>query len=255
MGDDQIETVGAWLRAARSIVVLTGAGASTESGIPDFRGPDGVWTRDPDAERYASIDAYLGSHDVRVRAWQWRMASPAWGAAPNAAHVALAALEQAGKLELLITQNIDGLHQRAGSSPDRVVEMHGSMRAIVCVDCGERSSTDDAFARVRAGEDDPPCRSCGGVLKTTTVFFGQPLDPGNLARAEQAARRCDVLVAIGTSLQVYPVAALPQVALRSGARLVIVNGEPTPYDATASAVLRGRIGTVVPALVQRALMD
>jgi NAD-dependent deacetylase len=244
--------VAAWLSDSRATVVLTGAGVSTESGIPDFRGPDGVWTRDPLAERLSNIGYYLADPAVRRASWQRRLEHPAWGAQPNAAHVALADLDRAGKVQLLVTQNIDGLHLAAGSTPERVVEIHGSMRESVCLACGDRRPMQDTLDRVRAGELDPPCLACGGILKSATVSFGQNLDPMLLARSEAAAHSAEVFLAVGTSLTVYPVARLPEDALAAGARLVIVNAEPTPLDRHASAVLRGRAGEILPALASAA---
>jgi NAD-dependent deacetylase len=250
IGDETpLSDVAAWVRGARSVVVLTGAGISTESGIPDFRGPQGVWTKDPKAEKLSNIHHYMNDPEVRVASWQARLVHPAWTAQPNAAHRALADLERKGHLDTLVTQNIDGLHQRAGSSPERVIEIHGTMREVVCMACGERAPMERALDRVRAGEADPPCRSCGGILKSATISFGQNLVAEDLARAEKAARNCDLFLALGTTLTVYPVAALPAVALDAGARLVIVNAEPTPYDPRADAVFRGNLGDVVPTLV------
>jgi NAD-dependent deacetylase len=244
-----LDEIAGWLREARSVVVLTGAGMSTESGIPDFRGPNGVWTRDPKAEKLSNIHHYMNDPEVRVASWQARLVHPAWTAEPNAGHRALADLERKGRLDTLVTQNIDGLHQKAGSSPERVVEIHGTVREVVCMACGERAPMERALARVRAGESDPPCRSCGGILKSATVSFGQNLVPADLVRAEKAARGCDVFLALGTTLTVYPVAYLPEMALGAGARLVIANAEATPYDRPADAVLRGKLGEVLPRLV------
>jgi NAD-dependent deacetylase len=237
-----------WLAAA-DVTVLTGAGISTESGIPDFRGPGGVWTRNPGAERLSSIDAYLSDPDVRREVWRNRMEHPAWTAEPNAGHRALVELERAGRLLALITQNIDGLHQRAGSSPDRVLEIHGTIHQVECLRCGWRGPTGETLDRVRAGEDDPDCRQCGGVLKTATISFGQALRPQVLRAATAAATGCGVFLAIGTSLTVQPAASLAELAAHSGARLVIVNAEPTPYDDLADVVLRSAIGRVLPFLV------
>lgn len=242
-------TVAGWLRGAGRIVVLTGAGVSTESGIPDFRGPQGVWTRDPKAERLSNIEHYVADREVRVRAWQGRLDHAAWTAQPNAAHLAIAGLERLGKLHTLVTQNIDGLHTLAGSSLERTIEIHGTLREYICLGCGDRGPMGDALDRVRAGEDDPHCLRCGGLLKSATISFGQSLVAEDLQRAERAAAACDLFLAAGTSLGVYPVALLPGIALRSGARLVIVNQEPTPYDPHADAVLRGQAGEVLTALV------
>jgi len=238
-----------WIAAAERLVALTGAGISTESGIPDFRGPQGVWTRNPEAEKQSTIQHYVADPDVRRRAWRSRLESPAWTAQPNAGHRALVELERRGKLDTLITQNIDGLHQAAGSSPARVVEVHGTMREVVCLACGERAPMERALARVRAGEDDPPCRTCGGVLKSATISFGQSLVPEDLRRAELAARRCDLMLAVGTKLSVWPVAGVVPVAKDAGARIVIVNAEPTEMDSLADVVLRGAIGEILPRLV------
>jgi NAD-dependent deacetylase len=246
--EDRIEIVAGWIRGARSVVALTGAGISTESGIPDFRGPQGLWTRDPKAERLSQLQHYMSDPEVRVLAWQARLEHPAWTAAPNAGHRALAELERKTGLDMLITQNIDGLHQLAGSSPDVVVEIHGTMREVVCMSCGDRAPMERALERVRRGEEDPACRACGGILKSATISFGQSLVPHDVARAQRAASACDVFLAIGTSLVVYPVAYLPQRALDAGARLAIFNAEPTPYDRRAHAVIRAPLGRSLAAL-------
>lgn len=246
---NEIGEVAAWLRSARSIVVLTGAGVSTESGIPDFRGPGGVWTRDPAAERLSNIGYYVADPMVRRESWRRRLEHPAWDARPNAAHRALAVLEGSGRMQLLVTQNIDGLHLAAGSSPEHVVEIHGSIRDSVCLACGDRRPMAETLERVRDGDPDPACLVCGGILKSATVSFGQNLDPTLLARSEEAAAACDLFLAVGTSLSVYPVARLPLLALEYGARLVIVNAEPTPFDERADAVLRGNAGEILSRLV------
>lgn len=255
VGTPDVDRVARWVREARpvdgrgGVTVLTGAGVSTDSGIPDFRGPDGLWTRNPEAERLATLEVYLRDADVRRRSWRWRIEHPAWQAEPNPAHRALADLERVGRLRAVVTQNVDGLHQRAGNDPDRVVEVHGSMREVECVDCDFEGPMSAALARVEGGEDDPDCPGCGGILKAATVYFGQALDPADIERARRAAEVCDLFVAAGTSLQVYPVAHLPGIAAQHGARLVIVNAEPTPYDTAADAVLRGGVGEILPALV------
>ena len=230
-------------------MVLTGAGISTESGIPDFRGPQGVWTRDPKAEKMATIQHYVADPEVRKLAWQTRLDSPAWTAEPNAGHRALVVLERRGKLDTLITQNVDGLHVKAGSDPTRIVEIHGTMREVVCLSCNERAPMERALARVRAGEADPACRSCGGILKSATISFGQALVREDLERAQRAAGLCDLLLAIGTTLAVFPIAGVVPVAKEAGARVVILNAEPTAMDDLADVVLRGSIGQVLPRLV------
>jgi NAD-dependent deacetylase len=247
----------AWeiVAAANRVVVLVGAGISTDSGIPDFRGPQGVWTKDPSAERRATIGAYLSDREVREAAWRSRLESPVWRARPNAGHLALVELERRGVLELLVTQNIDGLHLLAGHDPQLVVEIHGNMRETLCMSCGDRQPTTDVLARVEAGVGDPRCTSvesgseCGGILKTATISFGQDLVPEDLYRAERAARSCEVLLAVGSSLSVYPAAALVPAAKKSGAAVVIVNAEPTGYDPVADAVVRAPLGEALPAIV------
>lgn len=231
------------------MTVLTGAGISTESGIPDFRGPQGVWTRNPGAERLFTLGGYMADPAIRRRSWQSRLEHPAWTSEPNAGHRALVDLERRDKLNALITQNIDGLHQKAGTSPEILIEIHGSIREIVCMACGERGPTAAALERVRAGEEDPACLTCGGVLKTATISFGQSLVAEDVMRAEAAAASCDLFLAAGTSLTVQPAALLPRIALRQGARLVILNAQPTPLDGLADAVIDAPLGRVLPALV------
>ena len=233
---------------ADRVVVLTGAGISTESGIPDFRGPRGVWTRNPAAEKQSTIQNYLADPEVRRAAWRARVDSPAWTAEPNVGHRALVALERRGKLHALVTQNIDELHQRAGSSPAKVVEVHGSMRRVMCWECGRRAPMEEALARVRAGENDPPCPQCGGIQKSDTISFGQALVPEVIERALRAAGEADLLLAIGTTLQVQPVAGMVPIAARAGADIVIVNDQPTAMDAIADVVVRAQIGAVLAAI-------
>ena len=247
--DEALAAARAWLRDARRVVALTGAGISTESGIPDFRGPQGVWTKNPEAEKMATLSHYVADPAVRKRAWRARLESSTWTARPNEGHRALVQLEQRGKLQALITQNVDGLHQIAGSSPELVVEIHGTMREVACLDCGDRAPMERALARVQAGEEDPACGSCGGILKSATISFGQDLVPEDLRRAQRAALSCDLLLAIGSTLSVYPVAAVVPLAHDAGARIVIVNAEPTAMDDLADAILRGPIGDLLPRLV------
>jgi NAD-dependent deacetylase len=242
-----------WTTGVRTVAVLTGAGISTDSGIPDFRGPNGVWTRDPEAERLSTYQHYVSDPALRRRSWQARLAHPAWAAQPNAAHLALARLARSGIDTRLITQNIDGLHQKGGLPADRVIELHGTMFGVVCVGCGHRTEMTDALDRVRAGDNDPACARCGGVLKSATVMFGQALDPAVFEQAVDAARGCDLFLAIGSTLTVEPAASLCALAVRSGARLVIVNRDATPYDEIAVATIREPIGQAVPAIVDRLL--
>lgn len=240
----------ATVAAASRIVVMSGAGISTESGIPDFRGPNGLWTRDPGSERLSSLQAYQEDPRVRLRSWRTRLDHPGWDAVPNAAHRAIVELEETGRLLAILTQNIDGLHQRAGSSPELVVELHGTMFDTVCLSCGDRRSMRAALDRVEAGEADPPCLACGGILKSATISFGQALDVDVLARARDAAVAGDLMLVAGSSLAVQPAAGLVGLAARAGATVVICNGSETPYDRLAAFVLRDRLGTVLPALVR-----
>ncbi|MEO8143883.1 MAG: Sir2 family NAD-dependent protein deacetylase [Betaproteobacteria bacterium] len=245
-----VENVRGWVAEAKRVVVLTGAGISTDSGIPDFRGPKGVWTKNPMAEKLSNIHYYMADPEVRKAAWKARMDHTAWNARPNAGHLALTALEKRGKLHALITQNIDELHQQAGNSSDKVIEVHGTMRKVVCMGCGMLAPMQKALDRVRAGEDDPPCRDCGGILKSATVSFGQALVPEVIDGAMRAAAQADLFLSIGTSLQVYPIAGVVPLARGAGARIVIVNAEPTPFDAIADAVFRESISAILPKLVQ-----
>ena len=243
-----IDEVRRLVDASVRIVPLTGAGISTESGIPDFRGPQGVWTTNPKAERLSNIHYYMSDPEVRRLSWQSRLEHPAWRATPNAGHRALVDLERRGTLHALVTQNIDGLHQQAGHATDKVIEVHGTMRDVLCMNCGWRGPMGPVLDRVRAGEDDPPCERCGGILKSATISFGQSLDPDVIDRAMRAAERADLLLAVGTSLQVYPIAGAVPLAKAAGSRVVIVNAEPTPFDEMADAVLRQPIGEILPAL-------
>ncbi|MDQ1398851.1 MAG: NAD-dependent deacetylase [Acidimicrobiaceae bacterium] len=245
------------LEEASSVVALTGAGISTESGIPDFRGPQGVWTKNPAAERTATLQLYLADPEIRKQVWQTRLHSPAWSAAPNAGHVALVDLERQGRLRAIVTQNIDGMHQKAGSNPGLVIELHGTMHHVMCWSCGSRAPMPPVLERVRAGEDDPACvalidgQPCGGVLKSATISFGQALDPEVLERAVLAVQAADLVLAVGSTLAVHPAAGLVPLAARFGIPVVIVNADPTPYDDVAVAVVRTPIGRALPPLVTR----
>src|SRR5258708_6964009 len=245
----KIDEVRGWVDEAARVVVLTGAGISTESGIPDFRGPQGVWTKDPRAEKLSNIHYYMSDPEVRKVSWKARLEHPAWSAKPNSGHLSLAALERRGKLHALITQNIDELHQIAGNSPDKIIEVHGTVRKVVCMACGVTASMQEALDRVRAGEDDPRCRDCGGILKSATISFGQQLVPEVINRALRSAAEADLFLAIGTSLQVYPIASAVEIASAAGAKIVILNAEETPFDGMADAVMHHPIGAVLPQLL------
>jgi NAD-dependent protein deacetylase/lipoamidase len=245
---NEIGQVSGWVEASRRIVALTGAGISTDSGIPDFRGPRGVWTTNPDAEKLSNIHYYMSDPAIRKRSWQARLVHPAWHATPNAGHRALVALERRSKLHAVVTQNIDGLHQRAGNSPEKVIEVHGTVHDVVCMSCDWRGPMQAVLDRVRAGDEDPACERCGGILKSATISFGQALVPKVIDRALEAACEADLLLVVGSSLQVYPVAGLVPAAKEAGGRIVIVNAEPTPFDSIADGVIRGQIGQLLPAV-------
>ncbi|MET9420270.1 Sir2 family NAD-dependent protein deacetylase [Streptomyces sp. NPDC006540] len=233
------------------VAILSGAGISTDSGIPDYRGPNGLWRRDPEAQKLVTYEYYMADPEIRRRSWQMRRKNRTLKAEPNAAHRAVVDLERSGVPVRVITQNVDGLHQLAGLPARKVLELHGSARSFVCTKCHARGRMEDALARVEAGEDDPPCLECGGILKSATVMFGQRLDPVVLGEAVAVTKACRVFVAVGTSLQVQPAAGLAGVAAEHGARLIVVNAEPTPYDELADEVVREPIGTALPALLER----
>ena len=235
--------------AAERIVVLTGAGISTDSGIPDFRGPKGIWTKNPAAEKAATIQNYLADAEVRRRAWLSRLDTPVWTAEPNVGHEAIVALERACKLHALVTQNVDGLHQEAGHDPEKVIEVHGTVRYSRCWDCSDRRPMRETLDRVRGGEADPPCLVCGGIVKSDTISFGQPLVPEVIDRALRVSEECDLMIAVGSTLSVYPVANCVPIAKRSGAPVIIVNGQPTEMDRHADHLLIGQIADILPALV------
>ncbi|MFF7788643.1 Sir2 family NAD-dependent protein deacetylase [Streptomyces sp. NPDC007991] len=237
------------------VALLTGAGISTDSGIPDYRGPNGLWRRDPEAEKLVTYEYYMGDPEIRRRSWQMRRENRTLQAEPNAAHRAVAELERSGVPVRVITQNVDGLHQLAGMPDRKVLELHGTARSVVCTGCHARGPMEDVLARVEAGEDDPPCLECGGVLKSATVMFGERLDPVVLGEAAAISKACQVFVAVGTSLQVQPAAGLAGVAADHGARLIIVNAEPTPYDDRADEILREPIGTALPKLLRGLTAD
>jgi NAD-dependent deacetylase len=240
-----------WLRHARRILVFTGAGISTESGIPDFRGPQGIWrTRDP--SRY-TIQNYIADVEVRRERWRDRLDAAVERSRPNPAHRAVTTLQRAGLAPVVVTQNIDGLHQLAGT--ESVIELHGTTREAVCLECDRRLPVGVVLDRVREGDDDPHCELCGGLLKTATISFGQRLVERDLDSAMREADMCDAVLAVGSTLSVWPATGVVVQAVRNHARLVIVNEGPTDLDATADAILAGRAGSVLPQLVGRLLSD
>jgi NAD-dependent deacetylase len=243
-----IEQAAAWVAAAARIVVLSGAGLSTDSGIPDFRGPNGLWTTNPAAERASTLEHYLADPELRKLAWQNRLAAPAFTAQPNAGHRAIAELERRGQLSAIVTQNIDGLHQAAGNDPANVIEVHGTVHWSRCWGCNDRRPMVEMLDRVRAGEDDPACEHCGGVIKSDTILFGQSLVPHVIDAAMAAAERCDLLLAVGSSLSVFPAANVVPRAKSAGARVIIANGEPTRMDRFADVLLLGSLSEILPAV-------
>jgi NAD-dependent deacetylase len=244
---DALRTVVSWIAEAPVVLVFTGAGISTESGIPDFRGPNGLWKmRDP--MRY-TLQNFVADPEVRRESWDNRLHSTLDAAEPNDGHRAIVALERTGKVRTVVTQNIDGLHQRAGSTD--VVELHGTTREAGCLSCGRRMPIGVVLDRVREGDSDPHCELCGGLLKTATISFGQMLIEADVERAMSAARACDICIAAGSTLSVWPAAGVPLEAARSGARLVIVNDSETDLDSAASALVRGRCGPVLSTLAEQ----
>jgi len=231
---------------ARRVAVFTGAGISTESGIPDFRGPNGVWTRYNPSD--FTIQNFMRSAEARRLYWMrsTEMYRQILASTPNPAHRAVARLEEAGRLGAVITQNIDGLHVAAGNSPQRVIELHGTTLEIACLDCGDRQPRHAFQVLVRADGSAPDCAKCGGLLKPATISFGQALQPEVVARAEAETLRCDLFLVVGSSLQVYPAAGLPLLAVGRGTPLAIVNLQETPHDALAQAVVRRAAGEVLP---------
>ncbi len=245
-----IEQARQWIAQARSVVAFTGAGISTESGIPDFRSPNGVWARN----RTIYFDEFVRNEQDRIEYWRQKVES--WpdmrDARPNAGHLAFVDLARQGKLKAMITQNIDGLHQRSGLDPALVLELHGTTTEACCLQCADRIPTDEAVERVQSGEAAPRCRLCGGLLKPATVSFGQSMPQDVLRKAEEAAVSCEVFMAVGSSLVVHPAAGLPLLAKRGGARLIIINRTKTPLDEMADLVVNDEIGKVLPAMVEAA---
>ena len=237
-----------WVRDAERIVVLSGAGLSTDSGIPDFRGPNGLWKRDPAAEKASTLQHYLTDPELRKLAWQNRLTAPAFTAQPNVGHYAFVELQHRGQLEAIVTQNIDGLHQAAGTDPAKVIEVHGTIQWSRCWGCRDRRPMEQMLDRVRAGEADPPCVLCGGIIKSDTILFGQNLVPEVIEAAMVAAEHSDLVIAVGSTLSVFPAANVVPRAKSAGARVIIANGEPTKMDHFADALLLGSLSELLPQL-------
>lgn len=241
-----LETACKLVADARRITVLTGAGISTDSGIPDFRGPKGLWTLNPDAERAATLRHYLDDLELRKRSWQNRVKWIGGDPQPNAGHMALFELEKRDCLVALITQNVDELHQRAGHDSGKVLEVHGTLHRTCCWSCKDRRPMTQALERVMAGDADPRCELCDGILKSDTILFGQPLDQDVMNRALEASSNCDVFIAVGSSLSVFPAANTLPRAKNSGAKVIIVNGQQTEMDHYADVLVNSAISEVLP---------
>ncbi|MFM1752061.1 MAG: NAD-dependent deacetylase [Actinomycetota bacterium] len=248
--DADFNQMASMIEAAPKITVITGAGISTGSGIPDFRGKDGLWTRNPAAEKASTLSVYLTDEDVRRASWQARVQNLVHRQfEPNVSHRALLSLEHAGRLRALVTQNVDGLHEAAGHADGMVIAVHGTWAYSRCWSCRDRLPMQETLERVIAGDPDPKCRLCGGILKSDTILFEEPLVPEVIEAAMTAAEECDVLLAVGTKLSVTPAANVVPRARAAGAKVIIVNNEPTDRDRYATALLRGDIGRLLPALV------
>ena len=241
--------------SSRRTVFLTGAGISTASGIPDYRGPDGVWTKNPGAEQRSTIAVWMSDASVRRAGWQ-RRATTSWDSVqPNAAHHAITAYVARRANDLVVTQNIDGLHQRAGLSLEQLIEIHGTVHRSVCMSCGEQLDIAATLARVIGGEEDPRClrimgsSPCGGIMKAATISFGQSLREDDLNHAFLAARDCDVLIAAGSTLAVFPIASMVPLALENGATVIVMNGSPTAMDRFAQFVFSDDLTLSLPALL------
>ncbi len=233
-----------------NVVVFTGAGISTESGIPDFRSPGGIWTRfDPED---FTIQKFLSSPETRKKQWQILLEGGLFvNAEPNRAHLAIAKLEEIGKLDCIITQNVDNLHQKAGNSPEKIYELHGNMRWLKCVSCGERYPVGDVVERFRSKLEVPDCERCRGILKPDVVFFGELLPEWTLKNATDHATRCDLMIVIGSSLVVYPAAYMPMYAKEAGAKLAIINNTPTSFDDVADVVIHHSAGLVMERIMEK----
>lgn len=246
MLDKKSEALREMLDSSRRAVVFTGAGISTESGVPDFRSPGGFWTK------YKPIDFsdYMASEELRRESWRRKIiGDKEWGSAePNRGHRAIARLVNHGTVSSVITQNIDGLHQKSGVAEERIIELHGNGTYAVCLDCRRRFDLEPIIAAFQEREQLPVCDSCGGIVKTGTISFGQPMPLDAMIRAQKESEECDLFIAIGSSLVVYPAASFPVLAKRNGARLVILNRDPTDMDGIADLVLNQEIGPTLGAI-------
>ena len=248
--NDQIEHVAGLILNAKRIVIFVGAGLSTESGIPDFRSPGGVWDKYDPADFY--FQNFLSSEASREKYWQMatEMYEAMRDAKPNQAHLAVAELEKLGKLDCLITQNIDGLHFKAGNSPEKVLELHGTAMFVTCLSCNKRYERDAIQGRIAKGEKAPRCDECAGLLKPATISFGQSMPERETREAYERSATCDLFIVIGSSLVVQPAANMPVVAHRNGAKLVIVNRDETACDDIADIMIRDQAGSVMSSVLE-----
>ncbi len=249
--EELVDEIAGLIAESKRIVVFTGAGISTESGIPDFRGPDGLWTKfDPEDFTYQK---FVSDREARKRLWQMnKTIGFGWSSLqPNLGHLAVAELERIGKLDCVITQNVDGLHQKAGNSEDRVIQLHGNMQWVKCITCGARHHYEEVVKWIESGVEVPECVQCGGILKPDAVFFGEAMPVHETQEAEKRSSACDLCIVIGSSLVVYPAALMPQYALNSGAKLVIVNEGPTDLDRAAHIRIGGKAGEVMSRVINR----
>jgi len=251
MHEDKLRQAAEWIVESERVVVFAGAGMSTESGIPDFRSPGGLWGK------YNPEDFYFQKFiaDERARALYWQMATEMYAdirdALPNAGHLAVAELEAMGRLDCLITQNVDGLHLKAGNSEEKVIELHGTVMHVTCLNCGKRYERDDIQARIAGGDPAPVCDDCRGLLKPATISFGQSMPERETAEAYRRSEACNLFIVIGSSLVVHPAAHMPVVAKQGGARLVIVNRDETACDHMADLIIRGQAGPIMAAILAR----
>jgi NAD-dependent deacetylase len=248
---EQLEKVAQWITTSKRIVVFSGAGLSTESGIPDFRSPGGVWDRYNPEDFY--FQNFLSSEASREKYWQMstEMYEPMKKAQPNFAHLAIAELEKLGRLDCVITQNIDGLHCKAGNSEEKVIQLHGTAMYVSCLSCNKRYDRDEIQERLKKGVKVPYCDDCGGPLKPATISFGQPMPERETQEAYHRSSLSDLFIVIGSSLVVQPAASMPLVAKRNGAKLVIINRDPTPYDEMADIVIHGQAGPTMASVLEK----
>lgn len=246
---DAVDEVTRLILEAEKIAVFTGAGVSTESGIPDFRSPDGIWAR-YDPEDF-TLQRFVADKESRKRNWQMRKELVSADYKPNTAHYAIKELEELGKLACVITQNIDGLHHAAGNSEEKIIELHGTIKYAKCMECLDQLALTEVLTRIDEGEEDPHCRKCGGLLKAATIAFGEAMPQDKMQQAEQCSRACDLFIVIGSSLVVYPAASMPLIAKHAGAKIVIINYTPTEMDHQADVLIHAKAGAVMESILQK----